>query len=159
MKEEIDDLLKRKEKDNVPRATVQHIGERIRTGLEIRNNLPEKGFLNVKADHVKVTKEDKEGNQHIEDKVRIEHTDTEGIKHVEFTDGLFNIDLRNDANWWFIRTPDVVPGMINQAVRTALDVKKCHEPEKRKLEFPYVLIIAFIIGAIIIGLMFWSMIT
>jgi hypothetical protein len=157
--EEVDKLLDKREKKEKPKATVQHISEKIRTGLEIKNNLPDKGFLNVKAEEGIVTRKDENGEEVQERKIIVTHKDTKGVEHVEITDGLFNIDLRNDANWWFIRTPDVVPSMINQAVRTALDVKKCHEPEKRKIEFPYLLVIGLIVGAIIIGLMFWSLLT
>lgn len=161
MEKDIDELLEKKSKkkeDIQKKPTVQHISEKIRMGMEIKNNLPEHGFLNVKAEEVKVTKKNEYDEEVEERKVRITSKDPDGAEHVSISDGLFNIDLRNDATWWFIRTPDVVPSMIKQAVRTALDVKKCHEPIKRKNEFPYILIIALIIGAIVIGLMFWSMI-
>jgi len=162
MEEHVDEILEKKRKgisNKAPEPTVQHISEKIRTGMEIKNNLPQPGFLNVKAEGIKITKTNENGEETTEKKVRITHKDTDGNEVIEITDGIFNIDLRNDAEWWFIRTPDVVPSMIKQAVRTALDVKKCHEPIKRKNDFPYILVIGLIIGAIVIGLMFLSMIT
>lgn len=152
---EIDKLLKGKEQQKKEKIEIGHtVNEKIKTGLEIRNNLPDEGFLEVKADEVNLTHENKYGEMVTEKKVRITHTDTKGKEHIEFVEGLFKIDLRNDAHWWFIRTPEVVPSMIKQAVRTHLDIKKCYEVEKRKLDIPWFLIIGLIIGALIILLMF-----
>jgi len=47
--------------------------------------------------------------------------------------------------------------MIKQAVHTHVDIKKCYEMEKRKVEIPIWLIAALIGGAVIIILMLWSL--
>ena len=135
----------------------QHITEKIKTGMEIRKTPPDKGFLNVKAEKAMVTYKDKYGEEHVSDKVIITSKDINNVEYMEITDGLFNIDLRNDSIFWFIRSPVVVPSMITQAVRTHLDIKKCHEPEKRKVEIPLILILALIGGAVLILFMLFSL--
>lgn len=155
VEKEVDKLLGKSDEKEKPKT--HHISEKIRMGMEIKNNLPDKGFLNVKAEKATVKYIDKYGEEHEKEKVIITSKDIHNIEHVEITDGLFNIDLRNDSNFWFIRSPVVVPSMITQAVRTHLDIKKCHDPEKHKVELPILLVAALIGGAVIIVIMLFSL--
>lgn len=149
IEEQVDQFFDKRE---TKEKRTRHISEKIREGIEIKENLPDEGFLEVKADEVEVeTKNGKEKG------VQITSTDTNGKKHVNIVKGLFQIDLRNDATWWFIRTPILSPQIYKQAIRTHLDIKKCHEPEKRRLEVPYLLIAVLVIGAAIIAISFLSM--
>jgi hypothetical protein len=149
VKDRVEELRKEKELKQGKKVKTFHISEKIKQGKEIKENLPEPGFLDVKF-------EDGIEKKTGEKRIIVTHKDTEGKEVVEVTNGLFNIDLRNDVIFWFIRTPEVVPTMINQAVRTAIDRKKCYEVEKRKIDYPILLIIGLIIGALIIGFMFIS---
>lgn len=152
VEKEIDETLKQKAKDE-PERKVSHISDKIRQGMKIKENLPEKGFLEFKAEEIEIT--NKDGSKR---KALLTTTiDTEGVAHVEVTSGLYVIDLRNDAEFWFIRSPTVVPQMIQQAVRSSIDRKKCYEPEKRKLDIPIWLIAGIAIGSIIIIWMLVSM--
>ena len=136
---------------------LHHITEKIQMGMEIKHNLPDKDFLNVKVERGKVKFTDRYGQSQEKDKVIVTSRDIYNVEHVEITDGLFAMDFRNDCNFWFNRSPVVVPAMINQAVHTHVDIKKCYEMEKRKLELPIVLILALVGGAAVILLMLWSL--
>ena len=136
---------------------LHHITEKIQMGMEIKHDLPDKGFLNVKVERGRVKFIDRYGEKQEKDKVIVTSKDIKDVEHVEITDGLFAMDFRNDCNFWFNRSPVVVPAMINQAVHTHVDIKKCYEMEKRKLELPILLIAALIGGAAIIIIMLWSL--
>jgi len=105
--------------------------------------------MKVKAEE----KKDENGKKYAE----ITHKDENGKEHVDKHNGLFCLDLRNDADFWFIRTPILIPQIYKQAIRTHLDIKKCHDPEKRKLELPVALISILIVGTIIIVISFLSL--
>ena len=136
---------------------LHHITEKIQMGMEIKHNLPDRDFLRVKTEKGIVTFIDKYGEEREEEHVIVTSRDIEGVDHVEITKGLFSMDFRNDCNFWFNRSPVVVPAMINQAVHTHVDIKRCYEMEKRKLELPILLIAALIGGAAIIIIMLWSL--
>lgn len=152
----VDKILKESGGDE-EKPEVPHISEKIRLGMEIKNNLPDKGYLQVKAEKGKVKFIDKYGEEHEEEKIIITSKDIKDVEHVEITDGLFAMDFRNDCDFWFVRSPVVVPAMIKQAVHTHVDIKKCYLMEKRKIEIPIWLIAALIGGAAIILLMLWSL--
>jgi len=136
---------------------LHHITEKIQTGMDIKHTLPDKDFLKVKVERGRVKFTDRYGQEQVKDKVIVTSRDIKDVEHVEITDGLFAMDFRNDCDFWFNRSPVVVPAMINQAVHTHVDIKKCYEMEKRKLELPIVLILALVGGAAVIILMLWSM--
>ena len=150
---EVDKILGTSDKDKKEKPKLHHITEKIQMGMEIKHELPDKDFLKVKAERGKVTFIDKYGEQHVKEKVIVTSKDIEDVEHVEITDGLFAMDFRNDCNFWFNRSPVVVPSMINQAVRVAIDIKECYKIKKRKIEIPIWLIAGFIGGAVIIILM------
>lgn len=136
---------------------LHHITEKIQMGMDIKHNLPDKDFLKVKLERGRVKFIDRYGQTQEKDKVIVTSKDIKDVEYVEITDGLFAMDFRNDCNFWFNRSPVVVPAMINQAVHTHVDIKKCYEMEKRKLELPILLILALVGGAAVILLMLWSM--
>jgi len=149
IEEEIDKRLPVEEDSGTDGKKLANISDRIREGMEIKEHLPVKGFMEVKFNEVK--KED--GTKEVE----IIHKDEKDKETVETHNGLFCLDLRNDATFWHIRTPILIPQIIKQAIRTHLDIKKCHEPERRKMELPIALIIGLIIGTIIIIISFLSL--
>lgn len=159
VEQDIDKIFEDKEKKE---EEARHISEKIREGIEIKENLPTPDFLNVKVDEVEVItkKKDEEGNEQEEKErgVQIASSDVDGEKHVSVVKGLFELNLRDDATWWFLRTPILNPQIYKQAIRTHLDIKKCHEPEKRRLEVPYLLIIVLLIGAAIIAFSFLTLV-
>lgn len=155
---EVDKILgTSKDKDKKEKPKLHHITEKIQMGMEIKHELPDKDFMNVKVERGKVKFTDRYGQEHVKDKVIVTSKDIHDVEHVEITDGLFAMDFRNDCNFWFNRSPVVVPAMINQAVHTHVDIKKCYEMEKRKLEIPVLLILALVGGAAVILLMLWSL--
>lgn len=154
---EVDKILGTSDKDEKQKPKLHHITEKIQLGMEIKHEPPDKGFLNVKVDRCKVKYTDRYGQKQEADKILVRSKDIEDVEHFEITDGLFAMDFRNDCNFWYNRSPVTVPAMINQAVHTHVDIKKCYEMEKRKSEIPIVLILALIGGAAIILIMLWSL--
>jgi len=154
---EVDKILGKTSEEDKKKPIIQHISDKIQMGMTIKNNLPDKGFLNVKAETGLVKYKDRYGEEFLEKKVIITSKDIHDVEYVEITDGLFNIDLRNDSEFWFIRSPITVPSMIRQAQRVAIDVKECYKIVKRKFELPILLIVALLGGAAIIILMLWSL--
>ena len=152
----VDKMFKESDSDK-DKPEIPHITEKIRLGMEIKTNLPSKGYLRVKAERIKVKYTDRWGEKQETDKILITSKDIYDVEHFEIGDGLFAMDFRNDCNFWFNRSPTVVPAMIKQTVHTHMDIKKCYEVEKRKVELPIWLIIALIGGAVIILLMLWSL--
>ena len=156
VEKEVDDMLGTTD-DEKEKPKLHHITEKIQMGMEIKHNLPDRDFLRVKTEKGIVTFIDRYGEEREEEHVIVTSRDIEGVDHVEITKGLFSMDFRNDCNFWFNRSPVVVPAMINQAVHTHVDIKKCYEMEKRKLELPWILILALVGGAAVIILMLWSL--
>ena len=155
---EVDKILgTSKDKDQKEKPKLHHITEKIQMGMEIKHELPDRDFLRVKTEKGIVTFIDRYGEEQNEDHVIVTSRDIEGIDHVEITKGIFSMDFRNDCDFWFNRSPVIVPSLINQAVHTHVDIRKCYEMEKRKFELPIVLILALVGGAAIILLMLWSM--
>jgi len=154
----VDKLLGGSEKDKKT-PKMHHITERIALGMEIKHNLPDKGYLRVKAEKGDVKFIDRYGEEQIKEKVIITSKDIKDVEHVEITDGLFSMDFRNDCNFWFNRSPVTVPAMIKQAVHTHVDIKKCYDMEKRKTEIPIWLILGLIIGGAIILIMMFSLLS
>lgn len=158
VEDEVDKILGSSDKDeDKKKPETHHITEKIALGMEIKHNPPDKGFLKVKVEKGTVKFKDKYGETQTKKKVIITSKDIDDVEHVEITDGLFSMDFRNDCNFWHNRGPEVVPAMIKQAVHTHVDIKKCYEMEKRKLEFPIWLIALLIGGSAIIIIMLWSL--
>lgn len=151
---DIDKTLEQKGKEK-PEEKISHISDKIKQGMQIKENLPTKGFLEFKAEGIKII--NKDGSER--NALLTTTKDTEGTDHIEVTSGQYIIDLRNDAEFWFIRSPTVVPQIIQQGIRAAIDRRKSYEVEKRRSEIPIWLILAIGIGAFIIVIMLISMFT
>lgn len=150
---DIDDALDKKQKEEEKEHKVPNISDKIKQGLEIKNNPPEKRFLNVEAKEGYIVREDEEGDQTTEKVIVVKHNDEVGEEHVTITKGIFTIDLRNDADWWFTRTPEVIPQLLENVENAAIARKDCYKPDKRKKEYPWITIALIIIGAFIITAM------
>ena len=97
------------------------------------------------------------------DRVRIAHEirtnpPKEGFMKVNVEPGIYSIDLNIDAHWWFNHVCTVFPFLIDQAVRTHVDIRDSFKPEKRKLDFQYwwllLIPILFIVGLLIMNMFF-----
>jgi hypothetical protein len=85
------------------------------------------------------------------DKIKIGHEirtnpPNPGFMEVKVDPAIYSIDLNTDAYWWFNRISTVFPLILNQAIRTYVDIKDSFKPEKRKIEFPYLFLILAIVG-------------
>lgn len=86
-----------------------------------------------------------------EDRVRIAHEiknnpPTPGFMRVDIPPGIYGIDLNTDAHWWFNHVCTVFPLLLDQGIRTHVDIKDSFKPEKRLPDFNYMWIIVLIIG-------------
>jgi len=91
----------------------------------------------------------------VEDRVRIAHEIKDnpprpGFMETKVPPGVYCIDLNIDANWWFNHVCTVFPFLLDQGIRTHVDIKDSWKPEKRLPDFPYMFLAIAIIG--IIGL-------
>ena len=71
-----------------------------------------------------------------------------GFMRVNIPPAIYSIDLNTDAHWWFHHVCTVFPFLIDQAVRTHVDIRDSFKPEKRKLDFEYWWILFIPIGLI-----------
>ena len=71
-----------------------------------------------------------------------------GFMRVNVPPAIYSIDLNTDAHWWFHHVCTVFPFLIDQAVRTHVDIRDSFKPEKRKLDFEYWWILFIPIGLI-----------
>ena len=72
-----------------------------------------------------------------------------GYMKVDVPPGIYSIDLNVDAHWWFHHVCTVFPFLIDQAVRTHVDIRDSFKPEKRKLDFEYWWLLFVPIGLIV----------
>jgi len=144
---------------------LEHTSDRIRFAKTIKEEPPEKGFLCIDAKEAIVESKDEYGQTKEEKGVAIisyheDETVTDPtkpkklVKKIAIYNGLFSIDLNTDAYFWFVRACNIFPLILDQGIRTHLDIKRSHEPEKRKIEFPIWLIALVVTGVIFIFLMF-----
>jgi hypothetical protein len=85
------------------------------------------------------------------DKIKVGHEirtnpPNPGFMKVDVPPAIYSIDLNTDAYWWFNRISTVFPLILNQAIRTYVDIKDSFKPEKRKIEFPYLFLLLAIVG-------------
>jgi len=71
-----------------------------------------------------------------------------GFMRVNIPPAIYSIDLNTDAHWWFHHVCTVFPFLIDQAVRTHVDIRDSFKPEKRKLDFEYWWLLFIPIGLI-----------
>ena len=72
-----------------------------------------------------------------------------GYMKVDVPPKIYSIDLNIDAHWWFNHVCTVFPFLMDQAIRTHVDLKDSFKPEKRKLDFEYWWLLMIPIGIII----------
>lgn len=93
-----------------------------------------------------------------EDRVRIAHEikthpPKPGYMKTEVKPGIYSIDLNTDAHWWFNHVCTVFPFLLDQGIRTHMDLKDSFKPKKRLPDFNYMFIVIVIVGLIgIIGI-------
>lgn len=123
--------------------------DRVKFANDIRKHPPKDGFM--KVDFWEAVKTDDKGKE--EKGIAIKY-EKDGKEKVKFTKGLFGIDLNTDADWWFNRACTVFPLILDQAVRTHVDIRDSFKPEKRRIDFPYLWIAAAVVGVIFISVIF-----
>ena len=141
---------------------IEHLSDRVRFAKEIKEKPPVKDFMKIEAKDAEIVTTDENGDEKHKKAIAIisnhEEKDKDGKvkakRKIALYDGIFSIDLNVDAYWWFVRSCNVFPTILDQGIRTHLDIKKAHEPEKRKLEFPWALIGLVACGIFLIFLIF-----
>jgi len=94
----------------------------------------------------------------VEDRVRIAHEIKKnppepGYMKVDIPPGVYSIDLNTDAWWWFNHVCTVFPFLLDQGIRTHMDLKDSFKPEKRLPDFNYMFLAIAIIGIVgIVGI-------
>ena len=152
---EIDQAIeKQKTRVGSDEFKTEHIADKVHFAKNIREHPPDKGFMNVDFKEAEVTGSDEYGEEFKKKGIAVitEHIDKakKKIKKIAVYDGIFNIDLNTDAYFWFVRSCNVFPLILDQGIRTHIDIKKAYLPEKRKLEIPWILIGLGITGFIFI---------
>lgn len=69
---------------------------------------------------------------------------------VDVKPAIYSIDLNTDANWWFTHPCTVFPWLMDQGIRTHMDIKDSFKPEKRLPDFNFMWILLLIAGIIVI---------
>lgn len=146
----------RKKKTGPDEFKIEHITDKIRFAKQIKEEPPAKGFMDIGFHDAEVTGLDDYGDEIKKRGIAVvsEHINEVGkkIKKIAVYDGIFNIDLNADAYFWFVRSCNVFPLILDQGIRTHVDIKKAHEPEKRRAPIPWLLIGLGIAGFVFIVL-------
>jgi len=120
-----------------------------------KSNLPDFSVkekeINALVDQLKIETDKRDTELTAIDKIKIGHEirtnpPKPGFMKVEVPPAIYSIDLNTDAYWWFNRICTVFPLILNQGIRTYVDIKDSFKPEKRKIEFPYLFLILAIVG-------------
>ena len=69
-----------------------------------------------------------------------------GYMKVDIMPAVYSIDLNTDAHWWFNHVCTVFPLLLDQGIRTHVDIKDSFKPEKRLPDFNFLWIILLIAG-------------
>ncbi len=156
-------IEERKKKTGPDEFRIEHVSDKVRFAKSIKENPPDKGFMQIDADEAIVEYEDEYGRTKKEKGIAItsyhEKIDEKTgkvrkFKKINIHKGIFAIDLNVDAYFWFVRACNIFPLILDQGIRTHLDIKKAHMPEKRRHEFPWILIGLVITGIIFIFMIF-----
>jgi hypothetical protein len=78
------------------------------------------------------------------------HPPKPGYMKVDVSPAIYSIDLNTDAHWFFNHVCTVFPLLLDQAIRTHVDVRDSFKPQKRKLDFQYWWVILLPVGLILI---------
>jgi hypothetical protein len=71
-----------------------------------------------------------------------------GFMRVDIRPAIYSIDLNVDAHWWFNHVCTVFPLLLDQGIRTHVDIKDSFKPEKRFPDFNFMWIIVLLAGII-----------
>jgi len=96
------------------------------------------------------------------DRVRIAHEiksnpPTPGYMQVDIKPAIYSIDLNTDAHWWFNHVCTVFPLLLDQGIRTHVDIKDSFKPERRLPDFNFIWILILVIGIGVIAYLAMSM--
>ena len=69
-----------------------------------------------------------------------------GFMKVDVVPAIYSIDLNIDAHWWFNHVCTVFPLLLDQGIRTHVDIRDSFKPEKRHTDFNLLWIMIIIIG-------------
>ena len=69
-----------------------------------------------------------------------------GYMNVDVKPAVYSIDLNTDANWWFNHVCTVFPWLMDQGIRTHVDIRDSFKPEKRHADFNLVWLLLIPIG-------------
>ena len=69
-----------------------------------------------------------------------------GYMKVDVAPGIYSIDLNIDAHWWFNHVCTVFPLLLDQGIRTHVDIRDSFKPKKRRVDFQYVWLLLIPIG-------------
>lgn len=91
----------------------------------------------------------------VENRVRFAHEIKKnppkpGYMKTDVQPGIYSIDLNVDAHWWFNHVCTVFPLLMDQGIRTHMDLKESFKPEKRLPDFNYMWVFVVVIGIIAI---------
>ena len=126
--------------------------DRIRFAQDIRKNPPEPEYMKVGFKEGEWETGDGEKEKGI-----VISYDKDEKKHIKLTKGIFAIDLATDAEWWFNRSCTVFPLILDQGIRTHVDIKDSFKPEKRGIDFPYLWVAVAVVGILMIASIFMFM--
>jgi len=71
-----------------------------------------------------------------------------GYMKVDVSPAIYSIDLNTDAHWWFNHVSTVFPLLLDQGIRTHVDIKDSFKPDKRLPDFNFMWILILIIGIV-----------
>jgi len=71
-----------------------------------------------------------------------------GYMKVDVSPAIYSIDLNTDAHWWFNHVCTVFPLLLDQGIRTHVDIKDSFKPDKRLPDFNFMWILILIIGIV-----------
>ena len=100
---------------------------------------------------VKAKRKPEVKNKNSEDRMRIaneikSNPPQPGYMKVDIMPAVYSIDLNTDAHWWFNHVCTVFPLLLDQGIRTHVDIKDIFKPEKRLPDFNFLWIIILIAG-------------
>ena len=69
-----------------------------------------------------------------------------GFMKVDVDPAIYSIDLNTVAHWWFNHVCTVFPLLLDQGIRTHVDIRDSFKPEKRRTDFNLLWVMIIVIG-------------
>ena len=106
---------------------------------------------NIENEVDKVLGKEKVMEKSPEDRIRLAHEiksnpPEPGYMKTDVIPAIYSIDLNTDANWWFTHPCTVFPWLMDQGIRTHMDIKDSFKPEKRFPDFNYIWVVILLAG-------------